>query len=92
MFRDEAEAAGLLRANLPQPITNALIWSILLAEMMRQDGGIDELRQFVVYVAAAAKSPERWNRFAEAVRRDVPGGEEVMTDTRPAGSRRPAVV
>ena len=56
---------------------------LLLAEMMRQDGGIDELRQFVVYVAAATtKAPERWNRFAEAVRRDVPGGEEVMTDTR----------
>ncbi len=56
---------------------------LLLAEMMRQDGAIDELRQFVVYVAAATtKAPERWNRFAEAVRRDVPGGEEVMTDTR----------
>ena len=55
----------------------------LLAEMMGQDGGIDELRQFVVYVAAATtKAPERWNRFAEAVRREVPGGEEVMTDTR----------
>ena len=40
----------------------------LLAEMMGQDGGIDELRQFVVYVAAATtKAPERWNRFAEAV-------------------------
>ena len=51
--------------------------------MMGQDGGIDELRQFVVYVAAATtKAPERWNRFAEAVRREVPGGEEVMTDTR----------
>ncbi len=29
VFRDEAEAAALLRANLPQPITNALIWSTL---------------------------------------------------------------
>ena len=27
VFRDESEAAGLLRDNLPQVITNALIWS-----------------------------------------------------------------
>ena len=55
----------------------------LLAEMMRQAGDIDELRQLVVYVAATTrKAPERWNRFAEAVRREVPRGGELMTDTR----------
>ena len=29
VFRDEAEAVGLLRANLPQVIINALIWATL---------------------------------------------------------------
>ena len=54
----------------------------LLAEMVRHAGGIDELRQFIVYVAATTRDAERWSRFAEAVRREVPGGEELMTDTR----------
>ena len=29
VFRDEAEAAGLLRANLPPVVTDAVIWSTL---------------------------------------------------------------
>ncbi len=52
----------------------------LLAELV-QVGGIDELRQVVVYLAATTKEPERWSRFADAVRREVPGGGELMTKT-----------
>ena len=39
----------------------------LLAELV-QVGGIDELEPVVVYLAATTKEPERWNRFAAAVR------------------------
>ena len=52
----------------------------LLAELV-QVGGIDELRQIVVYVAATTREPERWHRFADAVRRHVPGGGELMNKT-----------
>ena len=52
----------------------------LLAELV-QVGGIDEMRQIVVYVAATTREPERWHRFADAVRRHVPGGGELMNKT-----------
>ena len=52
----------------------------LLAELV-QDGGTDELRQIVVYMAATTREPERWDRFADAVRRHVPGGGELMNKT-----------
>ena len=52
----------------------------LLAELV-QVGGIDELRQIVVYMAATTREPERWHRFADAVRRHVPGGAELMNKT-----------
>ena len=52
----------------------------LLAELV-QVGGIDELRQIVVYLAATTREPERWHRFADAVRRHVPGGGELMNKT-----------
>ena len=52
----------------------------LPAELV-QVGGIDELRQIVVYVAATTREPERWHRFADAVRRHVPGGGELMNKT-----------
>ena len=42
VFRDESEAAGLLRANLPQAVTSDVLWSSLT----RQDGSFidDRLR------------------------------------------------
>ena len=52
----------------------------LLAELV-QVGGTDELRQIVVYMAATTREPERWRRFADAVRRHVPGGGELMNKT-----------
>ena len=52
----------------------------LLAELV-QAGGIDELEPVVVYLAATTKEPERWNRFADAVRREVPGGGDLMNKT-----------
>ena len=52
----------------------------LLAELV-QVGGIDELEPVVVYLAATTKEPERWNRFADAVRREVPGGGDLMNKT-----------
>ena len=55
----------------------------LLAEMMRQGGEVDELQQLVAYVAVTTKrAPQRWNRFAEAVLREVPRGGEVLAETR----------
>ena len=52
----------------------------LLAELV-QVGGTDELRQVVVYMAATTRERERWKRFADAVRRHVPGGGELMNKT-----------
>ena len=54
----------------------------LLADLVRRTGEVDDLLPFVVYVASTTRGADRWNRFAEAVRRDVPGGGELMTDTR----------
>ena len=45
-------------------------------------GGRDrDLREIVVYIATTTPDPERWHRFAEAVRREVPGGGELMGKT-----------
>ena len=58
-------------------------WAVLerlvpmLAELA-QEVGIEDVRQIVVYLAATTRERERWDRFAEAVRRQVPGGAEVM--------------
>ena len=49
----------------------------LLTELDRA-GKTDDLQQVVVYVAATTRDPERWNRFAETLRREVPGGGELM--------------
>ena len=53
----------------------------LLAELGQVAGGTDDLRQIVVYIATTTRDPERWHRFAEAVRRGVPGGAELMGKT-----------
>ena len=49
----------------------------LLAEL-GQGGGPEDLQRFVVYIATTMREPERWDRFAEAVRRQVPGGGELI--------------
>ena len=53
----------------------------LLAELMRGGASDEELRQYLVYVGAAIRDAERRKRFAEAVIREVPRGEELMTKT-----------
>ena len=45
----------------------------LLAEL-GQEGGFEDVHRTVVYIARTTREPERWHRFAEAVRRKVPGG------------------
>ena len=52
----------------------------LLAELVRV-GGIDDLRELLVYIATTTRQAERWHRFAEAVQRQVPGGGELMNKT-----------
>ena len=52
----------------------------LLAELA-QAGGAEDLRRVVVYIATTTQDSERWRRFAEAVRRQVPGGGELMNKT-----------
>ena len=52
----------------------------LLAELGR-GGGNEDLRRIVVYIAATTREPERWHRFADAVRQQVPGGVELMNKT-----------
>ena len=52
----------------------------LLAELA-EVGGSDDVQRIVVYTATTTREPERWHRFAEAVRRQVPGGGELMNKT-----------
>ena len=49
----------------------------LLAELA-QAAGIEDLRQLVVYIAATTRNREHWDEFADAVRRQVPGGGELV--------------
>ena len=51
----------------------------LLAELGRV-GKNEDLRRIVVYIATT-REPERWDRFADAVRQQVPGGAELMNKT-----------
>ena len=62
-----------------RPIVPLVLYP-LLAELGRV-GGIDDLCQIVVYIAVTTPEAERWQRFADAVRREVPGGGELMTKT-----------
>ena len=52
----------------------------LLADLA-QAGGDDDLQRIVVYIATTTRDRERWGRFAEAVRHQVPGGGELMNKT-----------
>ena len=51
----------------------------LLAELGRA-GRVEDVRQIVVYIATTTREKKRWQRFADAVRRQVPGGEELMNE------------
>ena len=53
----------------------------LLAELARV-GVAEDCEEIVVYIAATTtREPRRWHRFADAVRRRVPGGGELMNKT-----------
>ena len=54
----------------------------LLAELARVDATAEDREEIVVYIAATTtREPQRWHRFADAVRRRVPGGGELMNKT-----------
>ena len=53
----------------------------LLAELARV-GVAEDWEEIVVYIAATTtREPRRWHRFADTVRRRVPGGGELMNKT-----------
>ncbi len=52
----------------------------LLGELA-QVGGSEDVRRIVLYIATTTREPERWQRFAAAVRRQIPGGGELMNKT-----------
>ena len=53
----------------------------LLAELARV-GVAEDWEEIVVYIAATTtREPQRWQRFADTVRRRVPGGGELMNKT-----------
>ena len=55
----------------------------LLTELAHMGGSesSEDLKRIVVYIAITMREPERWHRFAEAVRRQVPGGGALMNKT-----------
>ena len=80
------EVRGELRGRIAQLAMMAAYrasWRVLrrlvplLAELAGV-GGIEDLRQIVVYIAITTPERERWQRFEDAVRRQVPGGDELM--------------
>ena len=53
----------------------------LLADLARV-GVAEDCEEIVVYIAATTtREPQHWHRFADAVRRRVPGGGELMNKT-----------
>ena len=73
-----AQLAMMAAYRASWPLLQRLV--ALLAEL-GQVGGSEDLRQIVVYIAITTRDPERWHRFADAVRRGVPGGGELMNKT-----------
>ena len=54
----------------------------LLAELARVGAAAEDWEEIVVYIAATTtREPRRWRRFADAVRRRVPGSGELMNKT-----------
>ena len=83
------ELRGALRGRIAQLAMMAAYrasWPLLqrlvplLAEL-GEVGAIEYVRQIVVYIATTTRDPGRWHRFADVVRRQVPGGAEMMNKT-----------
>ena len=72
-----AQHALLAAYRTSWPILQRLV--PLLAELGRA-GRVEDVRQIVVYIATTTREAKRWQRFASAVRRQVPGGEELMNE------------
>ena len=73
-----AQLAMMAAYRASWPVLQGLV--PLLAELA-QAGGNEDLQRIVVYIATTTREPDRWHRFAEAVRRQVPGGGELMNKT-----------
>ena len=73
-----AQLAMMAAYRASWPVLQGLV--PLLAELA-QAGGSEDLQRIVVYIATTTREPDRWHRFAEAVRRQVPGGGELMNKT-----------
>ena len=73
-----AQLAMMAASRRSWPLLRRLI--PLLVELA-QAGGDEDLRQFVVYIAITTRERERWQRFAGAVARQVPGGRELINKT-----------
>ena len=85
------QVRGELRGRIAQLAMMAVLrkrWSLLqrlvplLAELARGGASDEDCEEIVVYIAATTtREPQRWHRFADAVRRRVPGGGELMNKT-----------
>ena len=73
-----AQLAMMAAYRASWPVLQGLV--PLLTELA-QAGGSEDLQRIVVYIATTMREPKRWHRFAEAVRRQVPGGAELMNKT-----------
>ena len=73
-----AQLAMMAAYRASWPVLQGLV--PLLTELA-QAGGSEDLQRIVVYIATTTREPKRWDRFAEAVRRQVPGGGELMNKT-----------
>ena len=73
-----AQLAMMAAYRASWPVLQRLVpW---LAELA-QEGEIEDVQRIVVYIATTTREAERWQRFADAVRRQVPGGAEIMNKT-----------
>ena len=73
-----AQLAMMASYRASWPVLQRLVpW---LAELA-QEGEIEDVHRIVVYIATTTREAERWQRFADAVRRQVPGGAELMNKT-----------
>ena len=73
-----AQLAMMAAFRASWPVLQGLV--PLLAELA-QAGGNEDLQRIVVYIATTTRERDRWHRFAEAVRSQVPGGGELMNKT-----------
>ena len=70
---------------------HACEFSELFSADVRQWPGVPRYAHLLIDQTGVGPDPERWHRFAEAVRREVPGGGELMSCTlRPRRGTRSA--